>query len=186
MALGWFKKEDGESSAAKAQKSSDGPANVSTKAGPISRLLADELVVVVPKDLGKEQLVEMLVRRLCEHRSLGDPGPFLAKVLEREQGISTTLDTGLAVPHARMDGLESIVAILGLVPHGLQDPKAPDLVIRAMFLFFSPNRQEVFTQHLHLLRGVSALFQPDFIDVMLSAQSGAEAVRLIRVKESDV
>ncbi|MDE2291618.1 MAG: PTS sugar transporter subunit IIA, partial [Elusimicrobia bacterium] len=129
-------------------------------------------------------LIGALVKELCSKASLGDPAPFLARVLEREQGISTTLDTGLAVPHARMDGISDIAAILGLVPQGLPDPKQPDLVIRAVFLFFSPNRQEAFTQHLHLLRGVSTLFQPPLIEALLGDPSPAAAMRAIRAREN--
>ena len=73
--------------------------------------------------------------------------------------------------------------MLALVPKGMPDPKQPDLIIRAMFLFFSPNRQEAFTQHLHLLRGVSSLFQPAFIDEVLKAPKPEAVLRLIASKE---
>lgn len=188
MALSWFrKKEEKTPPAAQPQPPAAVPAPAPVPLGAknvsISRLLDEGLIVPVAPGLSKEQLIEFLVTRLCERRALGDPRPFLDKVLEREQGISTTLDTGLAVPHARMDNLKSIGAVLGLVPDGMPDPKQPDLVIRAMFLFFSPNRQEAFTQHLHLLRGVSALFQPGFIDELLKASSPGEALKLIASRE---
>lgn len=187
MALGWFrKKEEKTPPAAQPQAPAAPPPSPPVplaKNVSISRLLDETLIVPVPSGLTKEQLIEFLVTRLCERRGLGDPRPFLDKVLEREQGISTTLDTGLAVPHARMDNLKAIAAVLGLVPDGMPDPKQPDLVIRAMFLFFSPNRQEAFTQHLHLLRGVSALFQPAFIDELLKAASPAAALKLVAARE---
>ncbi|MFC1680144.1 PTS sugar transporter subunit IIA [Elusimicrobiota bacterium] len=187
MVLGWFKKDEDKSPSPK-QGSPSGPtaSNVSTKRVSVSLLLRDDLIVVSPPKLDKDGLIRMLAEELCSKLSLGDSAPYLAKVLEREQGISTTLDTGLAVPHARMDGLDRIVAALGLVPEGMQDPKQPDLIIRAMFLFFSPNRQESFTQHLHLLRGVSSLMQPGFIDEMLRDPSGAAVLKLVRQKEYGV
>ena len=123
-------------------------------------------------------------QRPCAKTGLGPHESFLAKVLEREQGISTTLDTGLAVPHARMDNLPDICAVLGLVPQGLRDPKQADLTIRAVFLFFSPNRQEAFTQHLHLLRGVSQLFQPELIDAILRDPAPDAVLAAIRDKEA--
>lgn len=153
----------------------------------LSRLLGEDLIVLATDKIQKkEELIESLVRMLCQRRALGDPATFLKKVLEREQGISTTLDTGLAVPHARMDNLTAISAIFALVPEGLTDPKQPDLPIRAVLLFFSPNRPDAFTQHLHLLRGVSSLFQPEFIDRLKSAGSEAEVLKLIAEKESVV
>jgi PTS system nitrogen regulatory IIA component len=178
MVLGWFNKKSATD--AKGAK----PAGEAAKNIKLSSLLSDDLIVRIDAKIGKEQLIETLVTQLCEARSLGDPKPYLAKVLEREQGISTTLDTGLAVPHARMDNLPDIAAVLALVPAGMADPKQPDLVIRAMFLFFSPNRKDCFTQHLHLLRGVSSLFQPEFIEDVLKADDSSAVHQMIVTKES--
>lgn len=185
--LGWFGKKDKE-------KEKDGrppaPARPQSLGGPglqgvaLSRLLREDLILPAPDGLDKEGLIAHLVRHLCARRSLGEPERYLAKVLEREQGISTTLDTGLAVPHARLDDLPELAAVLALVPRGMRDPKQPDLVIRAMFLFFSPNRREALTQHLLLLRGVSWLFKSSFIDELNRAADGAAALRLISAKEA--
>ena len=186
MSLGWFKKKDAEPAAAPTA-----PAPVAQpvptparKALSIGRILTADHVVVPPAGLDKDGLIAYLVKDLCSKAALGPHEAFLAKVLEREQGISTTLDTGLAVPHARMDNLPDICAVLGLVPQGLPDPKQADLTIRAVFLFFSPNRQEAFTQHLHLLRGVSTLFQPALIDAILRDPAPAAALKAIRDKEA--
>ncbi|MBI2363280.1 MAG: hypothetical protein HYV15_07870, partial [Elusimicrobia bacterium] len=84
----------------------------------------------------------------------------------------------------RMDNLAEIAAILGIVPGGLPDPKQTDLSIRAVFLFFSPNRQEAFTQHLHLLRGVSTLFQPALIEAITRDPAPASVIKAIRDKEA--
>lgn len=186
MALGWFGKKEGVSPSSKNAKSASGSSGGSSKNVSLSRILGPDLIIVSNNGLSKDQLIEHLVRELCKRRNLGDPAPFLSKVLEREKGISTTLDTGLAVPHARMDNLAEISAVLALVPKGMSDPKQPDLIIRAMFLFFSPNRQEAFTQHLHLLRGVSSMFQPAFIDEILQAEKASAVLRLIVSKEPAV
>ena len=185
MSLGWFNKKKGAEPAAAPAVPVPAPAPAAArKAVSIGRILREDLVVLPPAGLDKDGLIAFLVKDLCAKASLGAPETYLAKVLEREQGISTTLDTGLAVPHARMDNLPEICAVLGLVPAGLPDPKQADLTIRAVFLFFSPNRQEAFTQHLHLLRGVSMLFQPALIDVILRDPAPAVVLKAIRDKEA--
>jgi nitrogen PTS system EIIA component len=139
----------------------------------ISKLLTEDVILCAPAGIDKDALIELLVSRLCESRGLGAPQGFLAKVLEREQGISTTLDTGLSMPHARMDSIKNLVAALALVPQGIVDPKASDLTIKLMFLFFSSNRSELLPLHLQLLRGVSSLFQPALIERLASADPKA-------------
>ncbi|PCI38745.1 MAG: hypothetical protein COB53_04385 [Elusimicrobia bacterium] len=170
MAFGWFEGKDGGNAAPGKQ-----PA--------ISSLLTPELIVSSSGGSSKDAFIETLVGRLCDVRGLGDPKPFFDRVLERERGISTTLDTGLAVPHARIDGIDAIAAALGLVKSGISDPKQPEFTIRAMFVFFSPNKQEHFTLHLQLLRSVSSLFQSDLIEAALANPEGAAVLELIRSKE---
>ncbi|MBI4346162.1 MAG: PTS sugar transporter subunit IIA [Elusimicrobia bacterium] len=182
MAPAWFKRREKKDSAA--PNPGQPAVAVSPKGISIGKLLTDELVVFLPEVKEKNQAIDRLVARLCATRKLGDPAPMLRKVLDREQGISTTLDTGLSLPHARVDDVQEISTILGLLPQGIPDPKQPELKIRAIFLFFSPNRQEAFTRHLHLLRTVSALFQPAFIDQLLAAGTPAKALEAIRKQES--
>ena len=47
-----------------------------------------------------------------------DTADVLTKVIARENGISTTLDTGLSIPHARIEGIENFLVAMS------QDPKA--------------------------------------------------------------
>ena len=160
------------------------PALVRPKIVAISDLLSEDLILQAPEGAGKDELLELLVGRLCERKALGSPQPFLAKVLEREQGISTTLDTGLSLPHARVDSIPGIVAALALAPKGIVDPKAGDLTIKLMFLFFSSTKPELLPLHLQLLRGVASLFQPKIIADLAAADSPAAALAIIRQVET--
>jgi nitrogen PTS system EIIA component len=188
MTLRWFRKKDGKFAVAPAP--AQAPSNAHSglnNHGRFGKLLTEDLVLWLPAGKTKEEHIALLVERLCAAKGLGEPRPFLTKVLEREQGMSTTLDTGLAIPHARIEGLPSICAALGLLRQGMTDPKQTDITIRAICVFFSPyspNRQEVFQQHLFLLRGVSALFQPAFLDEVLAKKTSAEVLELIDSRES--
>lgn len=150
----------------------------------VSQLLDESLILIAGGASDKARLIESLVARVCEKNVLPDPQTFLGKVLEREQGISTTLDTGLSLPHARMDNLPGLVAGLAIVPQGVPDPKQPGLAIRVMFLFFSPNKPEAFPLHLQLLRSVATLFAPPLIERLARASSGVEALEILRSQEA--
>jgi|GEM_PF-942073 len=187
MVLSFFPDKKNRPAAAPAgpEKLSDkAAALVRPKSIAISNILSEDVVIRAPLGVGKNELIEILVGRLCERKALGSPKPFLAKVLEREQGISTTLDTGLSLPHARVDSIGSIVAALALVPQGIADPKAGDLTIKLMFLFFSSSKPEILPLHLQLLRGVSSLFQPRVIVDLAGAPDPAAALAIIRAVET--
>jgi hypothetical protein len=66
----------------------------------------------------------------------------------------------------------------------VSDPKQPDVKVRAVFVFFSPNRQEAFAQHLQLLRGVSALFKPALIDRLCALESPAQILATLAAAEA--
>jgi len=185
MTLGWFRKKDGKAAAPSGSSKPSSPNPTGSSNGiRLGNLLSDELVLWLPAGKSKDQLIELLIERLCKIKKLGESKRLLSKILEREQGMSTTLDTGLSIPHARIEGLDSISAVFGLIPQGLADPKQPDIVIRAMCVFFTPMRQEMFQQHLYLLRGVSALFQPAFIDDLLKKKTPGEVIAYIEGRES--
>ncbi len=150
----------------------------------VSSILGAETVLFPADGQDKTAVLQALAAAVCAKAGIVDSAPFLAKVQEREQGISTTLDTGLSLPHARMDGITNILAGMAILKKPIPDPKQPDLAIRIMFLFFSPNKQDAFPLHLQLLRGVSSLFQPALIDQLSAASGPAAALELVKKLEA--
>ena len=166
------------------QKKADGPTVVpktpAAKGLKIGPLLSEGVILFPPAGQDKAVILQALVAAVCLKAGLKDEPAFLSKTLERERGISTTLDTGLSLPHARMDGIDAILAGMAVLKTPIADPAQADLSIRVVFLFFSPNKPEAFALHLQLLRGVSSLFQPALIDQLTAAAGPSEALALVR------
>lgn len=153
-------------------------------AGSVAGLLSEKTVLLADDAAGKDAVLRRLVEAAASAHGLGPAEPLLQSVLERERGISTTLDSGLSLPHARLDGIERVAAALAIVPEGVVDPKQPDVKVRAMFVFFSPNRPEAFSQHLQLLRAVSSLFKPDLIARLCALKTPAEILAGLTAAEA--
>jgi PTS system nitrogen regulatory IIA component len=179
--MSWFQKKPSEPAS---ESPKTAPPAKAAKGLKVSSILSPETILFPPEGQDKAAVLQALAAAVCGKAGIADWGAFLAKVQEREQGISTTLDTGLSLPHARMDGISSIVAGMAIFKKPIQDPKQADLPIRVMFLFFSPNKQESFPLHLQLLRGVSSLFQPALIDQLTAATNPAAALELIKKLEA--
>lgn len=174
--MSWFQKKSEAVPTPDASKPASSRASNAMK---ISALLGEETVLFPAEGQDKAAVLEALVSAVCRRAHISDFSSFLAKVLEREQGISTTLDTGLSLPHARMDSIDGILAGMAVLKKPLPDPKQRDLSIRVVFLFFSPNKKDAFGLHLQLLRGVSSLFQPALIDQLTAASGPAAALELV-------
>jgi PTS system nitrogen regulatory IIA component len=172
--MAWFQKKADEP-----PKSVPGPTG-----GPrIAALLSEDVILFPPPGAEKAKVFELLVAAVCRKAGLSDPAAVLAKVLEREQGISTTLDTGLSLPHARLDGIDALWAGMAVLKTPLVDPKQPELPVRVAFLFLSPNKREAFPLHLQLLRGVASLFQSALIERLAASSGPADALALVRQSE---
>ncbi|MDE2511729.1 MAG: PTS sugar transporter subunit IIA [Elusimicrobia bacterium] len=175
--MSWFQKKAPESSATSKKT---GPASRAPKGLKVAPLLSEAVILYPPAGQDKNAVLQELCAAVCRKAGIANSDAFLAKANEREQGISTTLDTGLSLPHARMDGIDGILAGMAVLKTPIPDPKQADLSIRVVFLFFSPNKPEAFPLHLQLLRGVSSLFQPDLIDQLTSASGPAAALDMVK------
>lgn len=178
--MSWFQKKTPETPS---PSPTPGPASRAPKGLKIGPLLTEKTIQFPPEGQDKNAVLKSLVEAVCVQAGRTDSEAFLAKVLEREQGISTTLDTGLSLPHARIDGIDGILAGMAILKSPIPDPKQSDLSIRVVFLFFSPNKREAFPLHLQLLRGVSSLFQPALIDQLTAAAGPAAALELVKKLE---
>jgi two-component system sensor histidine kinase KdpD len=124
---------------------------------------------------------EQLLRELVEAATAGEPGAqavvVLRKLAEREAQGSTFLNEGVALPHARVEGLTRPLVALGLTHAGVLDAPT-EKPIEAVFLMLSPEDQA--TNHLQLLAAAGRLLQNrDLRKQLRTADSAIEAAGII-------
>ncbi len=125
----------------------------------VSSYLFDKRIIFFPAGPSKRQVIGSLIAAL----DLKDPTAAIKAVLAREEMGSTLIAPGLALPHARLEGLSRIEAAIGICPTGVTDPHDGGTPIRIYVLFLGP--ADNMKEHLAFLSNVSALFQKKgFID----------------------
>jgi PTS system nitrogen regulatory IIA component len=67
----------------------------------------------------KEGIIRELVAILGRGGKLKDRKGALAAVLEREKKMSTGMQNGVAIPHAKMDSIDDLVVAVGLKKEGV-------------------------------------------------------------------
>jgi mannitol/fructose-specific phosphotransferase system IIA component (Ntr-type) len=74
----------------------------------------------------KWEVIEQLTRNLMVQGAVPEElaGTYREAVVQRERSMSTGMERGIAIPHAAVDGLERVVAGLGVVtgPNGAGVP----------------------------------------------------------------
>ncbi|MBQ2312767.1 MAG: PTS sugar transporter subunit IIA [Elusimicrobiaceae bacterium] len=133
--------------------------------------LNSKQVFLINNPTTKQNLVQYLVSNICAGTALDQEEVFKA-IIKREQGISTTLESGLSIPHARLEGLTSFRAVVAVIPQGVQDDYGKN--IKVMFLFLSPSGEQYFPEHLKLLAKLAETFTPAFIDELCSLSTVEE------------
>ena len=171
-------------------RSAPGPA---TAAGDmIERTKKDQ--VVIPRDsfpgnvqavfwkdsLEKEEAIRQLLSECCRtNPSVPEEAAWQALLLRESQG-STFLGEDVALPHARIEGLNIPVLGIGVAQQGVHE-RATGKMVRIIFLLLSPT--EPADIHVKLLGQVSRLIQDDPFRQELGKVTGAdEVMRLLQAR----
>ncbi len=148
----------------------------------ISGLLNDTNTLLITEPISKEALISKLTALACKGLSEADCTDILEKVLSREAGISTTLDTGLSIPHARVEEIADFRAALAVLRTPIENPENTEMGIRVMFLFLSPSNPKFFQKHLQILAELSETFKSSFMAEIALAKNVEEVLSLIKNK----
>lgn len=131
----------------------------------------------------RREVIEELSRSVARSARL-DSASIAAAVWAREELASTAVGKGIAVPHARLEGLAEPVIALGLAPEGL-DFQAPDLEpVRIVLLILTPKADT--SAQLEILSDISKSLRDDEVRAkILEARSYTEVVAALRAAGVD-
>ena len=94
--------------------------------------LNPQQICLINNPTTKQELVQNLVTNICNGTALNKEEVYKA-IIKREQGISTTLESGLSIPHARLEGLNSFKAVLAVIPQGVQDDYGKNIKVKGFY-----------------------------------------------------
>lgn len=146
---------------------------------PLPALIRPELVRLRMRAGGKEQVLGELADIVLAAGLIQEKGPFLARLLEREEMVSTAIFPGIAIPHYRKPEecpvREPRVA-LGVFPEGVD---FDSLDGNPTYLFFLICTSQVVV-HLKVIAELALLFRrPNLVAELRQAQGPSEALQVL-------
>jgi two-component system, OmpR family, sensor histidine kinase KdpD len=169
--------------AAETEKTEAGPKPPAEKLR-VCRFLKTDRIVIWNKPVTKETALAELIATLVPGGVLPSGEDLMACIQERESRGSTFLNEGLALPHARVEGLNSPLVALGLCHEGISDAGAEN-PIEIVFLLFTPKDQH--RSHLQLLAVAGRMMHSRTLRQQLaSAASPEEAWQSLSDFEAEV
>jgi len=130
-------------------------------------------VCVLPKAASKRALIGRLVRQMGAQLGALSVEDITEQIAEREKAGSTALETGLSLPHIRLDEIDSLCASAAFLRQPLVDPETGH-AIQLMCVFASPKKPAYFQQHLRFLAALAATFTPEFIEELAALQTDVQ------------
>ena len=123
--------------------------------------------------IGKAAIIDQLASRFANVYGL-DRATVLARIEERERLGSTGFGRGVAIPHARLAGLETPVAVFLRLKSPVVFDAADDMPVDLVFGLLSP--EHAGAVHLHALAAISRLMRDDRMHAALSQAPSDEAL----------
>lgn len=124
----------------------------------IEDLLAAENVLADFRASSKKQTIQALSRKLADSLGL-DSRTVFEKLLERERLGSTGVGKGVAIPHARIDGLDRIVGLFARLASPVEFDSVDDQPVDIVFMLLAPT--DAGADHLKALARISRLLRDE-------------------------
>lgn len=118
----------------------------------IGELLAEDGIVLRSGASSKRQALHVVAETAAHAMGL-DTGRVMDALLEREALGSTGLGSGVAVPHARIEGLQRIFGVFVRLDTPVAYGSVDDRPVDLLFALFAPPRDGA--EHLRALAAVS-------------------------------
>jgi len=142
--------------------------------------LVQEKIVKIPLvSTDKADVLRELVQILKDAGEIEDYDAVLRAICEREEKLSTGLESGIAVPHGKTEAVSTLKLALGIAPQGVDFASIDGDPSRLFFLVVAPPSQAGL--HVEALAAIVRLVRSKpFCQALVAAQDAREAVDLIR------
>ncbi len=134
----------------------------------------------------KEELFEELVDVLARSYPAKPPFPrqkILDALTRREAKMSTGIAKGVALPHATVEGLDTLRGVLGISSRGIDYDSLDGHPVFLVFMLISPPDDA--ESHLHALQRMASLIDDtDMATRLAASRSPAEAFALLKEFDS--
>ncbi len=144
----------------------------------IANLLSRDCVAIDLKVTSKKQLIQEMAQLILASETLKDSDLELRQIvsaaMERERLGSTGVGSGVALPHARLDGLDKVHIAIARLETAVEFEAIDDRPVDLVVLILAPS--DAGGEHLRALAQVSRRLRKDELRARLRSAPNAESV----------
>lgn len=148
----------------------------------ITDILGKQAIKVGMEAIDKEGALKELVEVLSKVKDIGDKKAIVKGLIERENLGSTGIGQGIAIPHAKTDKLNELIAVLCISKKGVEFDALDGEPVFIFFLLVAP--KDSAGPHLKALAKISRLLRDSFFcELLKRAKDSSEIYEIIRNEE---
>ncbi len=147
----------------------------------LSELIVPDLVEVPLQAADKWQALSVIARVPVRGRRYSESMAATVEeaLVARERSMSTGMEHGIAIPHAAVDGLDNLLAVLCLAPQGVPFDAVDNQPARILVGLIIPRHKKL--MHIKTLAEIARLLaRQEVRERLLRCGSGEEAAAALR------
>ena len=144
--------------------------------------LQPHLIFLDCAEADKDSLLRRLAGDIAREANLPDDDSLYKKIIEREAVMSTGIGNGVALPHAKHDGLSQILLTFARTATPLDFKALDGRPVDLLFVLAGPPAESA--THVKLLGKLARLLKkPEFTGALRDLKNPADLPALIRLHE---
>ncbi|MFQ5707215.1 MAG: PTS sugar transporter subunit IIA [bacterium] len=148
----------------------------------LKEILNESRIKIPLENTSKDKIIEEMVDMIDHSNKLKNKSQILQAVLDREAVMSTGVGEEVAIPHGKSDGVDDIVAALGITKTPVDFNSLDDKPVRLVWLLVGP--QDKTGPHLKALSRISRLMhKKKFREQLMNTHSPKEMIDAISHEE---
>lgn len=148
----------------------------------ICEILKVERIIPSMKCTDKESAIKELVYSFKDDPRVKDVDEVYQAVIEREKIMSTGVGKGFAIPHAKTNAVNEIIAAFGKLDEPIDFQSLDDQPVKLIFLLVG--KENLVGPHIKLLSRLSRMMNLDeFRDNLSNATTAEEIYNLFETEE---
>jgi len=144
--------------------------------------LSENTIIETLKAKRKEDALREIVSVLRERGVVDEEEPYYSALLDRERLCSTGIGKGVAIPHAKLSRIDSIIVSFARSLGGVDFDSVDKQPVYLIFTIFTP--EDVPEDYLSILARISRIAKDDeFRERIMKASSVEEMMEIFREED---
>ena len=149
----------------------------------IQDILQKNSILIDLNSTDKQEVLSQMAQFMTSLYDLPNAESIGQKILERESDMSTGIGYGIAIPHARITGIDRLYMVAGRSDKGIEFNAIDEQPVHLIFIMISPTNTS--TDHTQILSSLSRIMSYEEVRRKLLTADSPEIFQDVIIKSEN-